>query len=37
MVLVKDHQKAVVADLSNRKQHFFAQQREDMGLACGER
>ena len=33
MMLVKDHQEAIVAELSNREQRFVAQRREDMGLA----
>ena len=36
MVLVKDHQEALVAELFNREQGFVAQRREDMDLACGE-
>ena len=34
IVLVKDHHKSVVAELSNRDQVFVVQQREDMGLEC---
>ena len=36
MVLGKDHRESVVTELSNREQGFVAQQREDMGLACGK-
>ena len=36
MLLVKDHQESIVAELSNREQRFVALQQEDMGLVYGE-